>query len=134
MFSVRRHVMGRGQRRSAMLSAVAAALVATVSLASASAASAMAPAVTGVAPAVGPEVGFTRVTITGSNVTGATGVKFGSHGATSFKVESATSIVAFALVGAGSVNVSVTTAEGVSAETAADDFRYFEDEARGHRV
>ena len=68
----------------------------------------------------------TKVTITGTNLLGATAVKFGSVAAKSFTVVSATSITAESPAGsAGTVNVVVTTVGGESAVTSADDSRTF---------
>ncbi len=75
------------------------------------------PAVTSVTPAGGPASGGTVVTISGTGLTGATAVQFGGIEATSFKVESETSITAVTPPGAiGNPNaaVSVTTPAGVS--------------------
>lgn len=83
------------------------------------------PAVTGLSPATGPAAGGTVVTITGTVLTGATAVTFGGVAATNFTVNSATSITATAPAHAtGSVDVLVTTPNGVSANTAADNFTY----------
>ena len=49
----------------------------------------------------GPAAGGTAVTITGTNFTGATAVKFGTTAATTFTVNSATSITATAPAGVG---------------------------------
>jgi hypothetical protein len=81
------------------------------------------PAVTGVSPASGPDGGGTAVTITGTDLAGATAVSFGAAGATMFS-GSDTSIVAVAPPGAGTVDVRVTTPSGESAATAADHFTY----------
>ena len=53
-----------------------------------------APTVTGLSPASGSTSGGTSVTITGTNFTGATAVKFGTVAATRFTVNNATSITA----------------------------------------
>jgi hypothetical protein len=83
------------------------------------------PGVTGVHPAIGSPGGSTQVTITGLNFTGATAVKFGSTAATSFTVNSATSITAMSPGGAaGTVDVTVTTPEGTSSTGPADRFTY----------
>jgi IPT/TIG domain-containing protein/regulator of chromosome condensation (RCC1) repeat-containing protein len=82
------------------------------------------PTVTGVEPNHGPAAGGTSVTITGTNLTGASAVKFGSVNATSFKVNSATSITAVSTAGTGTVDVTVTTPGGTSATSAADRFTY----------
>ena len=68
------------------------------------------PVITGIAPTSGP-VG-TQVTITGSGFVGATAVKFGGVKATSFTVNSGTTITATVPAGAKSGKVSVTTAGG----------------------
>jgi hypothetical protein len=84
-----------------------------------------APTVTGVSPTSGPSMGGTAVTITGTALTGATGVKFGSAAATAFTVNSDTSITATAPAAqAGAVDVTVTTAGGTSATSSADQFTY----------
>jgi hypothetical protein len=84
-----------------------------------------APTVTGLAPSSGPTGGGTSVTITGTGFTGATQVSFGSIPATSFTVNSATSISAVAPAQtAGVVDVTVTTAGGTSATGSADQFTY----------
>ena len=49
------------------------------------------------------------MTITGTNFTGATAVKFGATNAASFTVNSATSITATSPAGSGTVDVTVTT-------------------------
>jgi hypothetical protein len=82
------------------------------------------PAVRCVRPNRGLETGGTSATITGINLTGATAVKFGSTNATSFKVESATTITAVAPAGTGTVDVTVTTKEGTSAASSADRFTF----------
>jgi phosphodiesterase/alkaline phosphatase D-like protein len=82
------------------------------------------PAVTGVSPGAGPTAGGTSVTITGTDLSEAAAVKFGSSGATSFKVNSATSITATSPAGTGVVDVTVSTAGGDSATSSADKFSY----------
>ena len=82
------------------------------------------PVVSSISPSTGPATGGTVVTITGSFLTGATGVTFGGVNATSFTVVNATTITATAPAGSGVVSVQVTTADGTSANTAADDFTY----------
>ncbi|MCL5948469.1 MAG: IPT/TIG domain-containing protein [Actinobacteria bacterium] len=72
------------------------------------------PTATGITPAVGPKLGGTSVTISGSGFTGATAVDFGSKPATSFTVDSDTSITAVSPPGTGTVSVTVTTANGTS--------------------
>ena len=84
------------------------------------------PSVTSVSPASGPVPGGTSVTITGTGFTGASAVKFGAIDAASYSVDSATQITAStpASTGAGTVDVTVTTAVGTSAISAADQFTY----------
>jgi sugar lactone lactonase YvrE len=83
------------------------------------------PTVTSVFPSSGPIAGGTSVTISGTNFTGATAVKFGTFAATSFTVNSANSITAISTAeAAGTVDVTVTTAGGTSATGNADHFTY----------
>ena len=83
------------------------------------------PTVTGISPTSGPTAGVTSVTITGTGFTGATAVKFGTIAATSFTVNSATSITAISPAGsAGTVDITVTTPGGTSATSSADKFTY----------
>jgi alpha-tubulin suppressor-like RCC1 family protein len=81
-----------------------------------------APTVSDVTPHSGAE--GTTVDLTGSNLTGATAVEFGTTPASSFVVNSSTSITAVAPAGAGSTDVTVTTPEGKSPTTVADGFAY----------
>src|SRR5205807_911734 len=84
-----------------------------------------APAVTAVTPSAGPTAGGTSVTISGTNFTGATAVKFGANAATSFTVNSATQITATAPAGAaGTVDITVTTPGGTSGTGASDHYAY----------
>ncbi len=86
---------------------------------------AVTPVVSAVSPKTGPAAGGTSVTITGSGFTGATALSFGSTPASSYKVNSATSISALAPPAtSGSVDVTVTTAAGASATSSADLFKY----------
>jgi alpha-tubulin suppressor-like RCC1 family protein len=82
------------------------------------------PAVSAVSPAAGPTTGGTSVTITGSSLEGASAVKFGSTAASSFTVNSATSITATAPAGSGTVDVTVTTPAGTSSKSAVDRYTY----------
>jgi hypothetical protein len=84
-----------------------------------------APTISAVSPAAGAVGGGTSVTITGTNLVGATAVHFGSTSATSFTVTSATTVRAVAPGGTpGSVDVTVTTPGGTSATSPADQFSY----------
>jgi alpha-tubulin suppressor-like RCC1 family protein len=82
------------------------------------------PTVTAVVPAEGPQAGGTSVTISGTEFTGASAVKFGESEAASFKVISDTSITATSPAGSETVDVTVTNAVGTSATSAADHFTY----------
>jgi IPT/TIG domain-containing protein len=83
-----------------------------------------APTVSSVSPPEGPEAGATSVTIGGTGFTGASAVQFGSTNATSFKVNSDSSITAVAPKGSGTVDVTVTTPVTQTATSAADKFTY----------
>jgi hypothetical protein len=83
------------------------------------------PAITSVSPSAGPTAGGNSVTIGGSGFTGATAVKFGGTAATSFTVNSSTSITATVPAGSvGTVDTSVTTPGGSSSATSADHYTY----------
>ena len=83
------------------------------------------PAVTGVSPSSGPLTGGNQVTISGNAFSVATGVKFGNVAATSFVVNSDSSITATAPAqAAGTVDVVVTNPAGQSPVTAADNYTY----------
>jgi alpha-tubulin suppressor-like RCC1 family protein len=82
------------------------------------------PVITGVAPAIGSAAGGAGVTITGSGLTGASAVRFGSQPAASFSVTSSTSITAVPPAGSGTVDVTVTGPGGTSPVAAADQFTY----------
>jgi hypothetical protein len=83
------------------------------------------PKVTAVSPNHGPLGGTTVVTISGQFLTGAWAVKFGTTSATTFTVNSDTSITATAPAGAaGTVDITVSTPGGTSAIVAADHYTY----------
>ncbi len=82
------------------------------------------PTITKVEPAQGTTAGGTAVKITGTNLTGASSVKFGAAEATGVKVESPSEIVATSPAGSGPVNVTVTTPGGTSATSPADEYTY----------
>ena len=110
--------------RLGLLLAVAAALL----LVPASQAAAAAPEVTAISPDHGPWGESNAVTIEGSGFTGATAVDFGAVAAASFLVESDTEVLAHSPVQGGEpgdkVDVTVTTPEGTSASSVADEFEY----------
>ena len=82
------------------------------------------PIITSVSPASGTHAGGTTVTITGSNFTHVTAVKFGTTSAT-FTVNSATKITVKTPVHAtGTVDVRVTTKYGTSLVTGSDKYTF----------
>ncbi len=84
-----------------------------------------APVVTGVSPSSGPHAGGTPVTISGSNLAGATAVDFGPTAATSYANNPDGTISALSPVGTGTVDVIVTTAGGASkSNPPGDQFTY----------
>ncbi len=83
-----------------------------------------APTVTSISPKNGVAAGGTEVTITGTSLTGAKEVRFGSAEAKEFKVDSATSITAESPPGTGTVNVTVTNAVGTSPAVKKGKFKY----------
>lgn len=83
------------------------------------------PVVSSIGPGSGPPAGGTIVTISGTGFTGALGVKFGGAQAVSFTVNSNTSITATSPPGAAAtVDITVTTPNGVSAVVAGDQFSF----------
>ena len=83
------------------------------------------PAITGVSPPTGSTSGGTSVTITGTDLTGATAVSFGGTAALSYTVNSSTSITAVSPPeSAGTVNIQVTTPDGTSPTVSADSYTY----------
>jgi hypothetical protein len=84
------------------------------------------PSVSGVSPASGPVGGGTAVTITGNALIGATRVEFGGTPASSFVVNSNSSITAIAPAGTGGteVNITVSGPGGTSAVNASDQYAY----------
>ncbi|MGW2545330.1 YVTN family beta-propeller repeat protein, partial [Kitasatospora sp. NPDC001574] len=84
------------------------------------------PVVTGISPASGPQAGGTVVTVTGTDLSGATAVSFGAAGnAASFScTDTACTATAPASAAAGTVDVRVTTPGGTSAVVTADRFEY----------
>ena len=73
------------------------------------------PTITKISPKRGSTAGGTSVTITGTNLTGATEVKFGANKGTGVMVTSSTSITVTSPAGTGTVHVTVTTPGGTSA-------------------
>jgi|GEM_PF-710395 len=84
-----------------------------------------APTVTAVSPNSGSTAGGMSVIITGTNFAGTTGVSFGTTAATSFIVNSAGQITATAPAkAAGTYDITVTTNNGTSSTSSADQFTY----------
>ena len=76
------------------------------------------PTLTQVTPPTGSTAGGTTVTLTGTNLTGATAVSFGGTAASSFTVNNATTITATTPAhAAGAVNVVATTSNGTATLT-----------------
>ena len=82
------------------------------------------PSVTGVSPSRASLSGGISVTIGGANFEGATAVHFGASPASSFTVNSSSSITAVAPAGTGAVDVTVTTPVATSAAGPSDRFTY----------
>jgi alpha-tubulin suppressor-like RCC1 family protein len=83
------------------------------------------PAITEVSPAIGTSGGGTTVTISGTNLGEATSVMFGTVAATSFTVNSPTSITATAPAeSAGTVDIVVTTPAGTSVKSISDRYTF----------
>ncbi len=82
------------------------------------------PSVTDVTPHSGAPSGGTTVKISGVSLGEATSVKFGGKAASSFKINSPTSITAISPEGTGTVDVVVESSEGTSATSVADRFSY----------
>jgi hypothetical protein len=82
------------------------------------------PTVTGVVPNIGPVAGGTVVTITGTSLGGAT-VHFGTPTATiTSNTDTQITVTSPAATAPGVVDVTVTTANGTSVVTPADQFNY----------
>jgi hypothetical protein len=90
-----------------------------------------APTVTSINPSSGPARGQTIVIITGTGFTGATGVNFGLASATNMTVNSDTQIAVVSPAGSGTAGVTVTTAVGTSAASAANQFTYVPSSSSG---
>lgn len=85
-----------------------------------------APVVKSISPRSGPTKGGTKVKITGSALSGASAINFGSTPAAEFTVNSPTSVTAVSppARAPGSVTVSVVTKGGTSASKSSDKFTY----------
>jgi hypothetical protein len=87
--------------------------------------------VTTISPTSGPTAGGTVVAVTGSDFTEATGVYFGATPAVSYLFEDDGDLTATSPPGSGTVDVTVTTPDGSSPTSAADQFTYATDPAVG---
>lgn len=84
-----------------------------------------APTVSSVSPSYGGAAGGDSVTITGTNFTAATAVKFGTTNAAAYTVVGATSITATTPAGTpGLAHVYVTNADGTNTAAAADYYEF----------
>jgi len=73
------------------------------------------PTLSSVSPATGPAAGSTLITLTGANLSGATGVTVGGVAATNVQIVNATTVTAITPAGtAGAESVSVTTVGGTA--------------------
>ena len=82
------------------------------------------PTISGIKPAAGPRTGGTKVTITGTNLSGVTAVMFGAKRSKSITPVSDTSVIARSPAGSGVVSIRVTTGYGTSRTFRADKFTY----------
>ena len=121
-----------GKLRSAgrAVAIVAIALIAGITmlpfLGSTAFAATSAPAVTSISPAAGPTAGGTVVIVNGTGFASGATVMFGTVAATGVTVDSTTWITATSPAeAAGTVDVTVTTADGTSATSSADQFTYY---------
>jgi IPT/TIG domain len=83
-----------------------------------------APTVTSVSPPTGLVGGGATINIAGTGFSGATHVNFGGSNAVTFTVVSSTQISAVDPTGSGTVDVTVSTAQGTSATGPQDQFTY----------
>lgn len=82
------------------------------------------PTITNVAPNSGPTAGGQTVTITGTGFTGVTQVDFGGTMTGAFNVSANSLQVLSPAHATGVVDISITTANGTTANTAADNYTY----------
>lgn len=97
-----------------------------VSMSGGASARSLSPTVVSVVPDHGPVAGGTIVTISGSNLLGATGVTFGSTPASTIinRTESRLQVISPPGTAGPAVNIQVTTSEGTSAQSSLDLFSY----------
>jgi hypothetical protein len=82
------------------------------------------PTVNLIDPTHGSNEGGTKVAIVGTNLTGTDAVEFGGRAATTFVVDSDNSLTAVSPPGTGTVHITVTTPNGTSQTSSADQFTY----------
>jgi hypothetical protein len=83
------------------------------------------PTIQSVSPRIGSETGGTKVTISGTDLAGATGVNFGSDPAVTFTVDSNFAVSATSPAeAAGKVDITVTTTDGNTPIDPADVFTF----------
>jgi hypothetical protein len=82
------------------------------------------PTISGVSPNEGPTAGGNLVTISGTSLTGATAVDFGSTAATGITVLSDTSVTALVPAGSGTVDVNVTVPTGNTSASSPVQYTY----------
>ena len=83
------------------------------------------PAVTGLSTSSGPAAGGNSITILGTNFTNVSGVNFGATAASSYVVNSSSSITAVVPTGtAGVVDITVTNTAGSSGSSSAGKYTY----------
>jgi hypothetical protein len=82
------------------------------------------PTLTGLTPSTGPVTGGTSVTISGTNLEGATAVDFGPGNPGVISADTAASLTATSPAGTGTVDVTVTTPTGTSLPVAADQYAF----------
>ena len=83
------------------------------------------PAVTSISPTTGPSAGGTPVTITGTNLIGATAVKFGTATAPILTNTGTTLTTTSPAGSAGIVDITVTTPNGTSVTGSGDQYDYY---------
>lgn len=87
-------------------------------------ASAMPPAITGISPSSGSPAGGTIVTITGTNLGGASSVDVGGSAGSILSNQATQTVIATPAGAVGTVDITVTTAAGTSPTSSADQFTY----------
>ena len=85
---------------------------------------AAAPSIAGISPDFGPARGGTRVVISGTGLAKASVVRFGTRRVRRINVANGSQLVVKAPPGSGTVDVTVVTPKGRSADSAVDRFTY----------